>query len=98
MAAFLDAVDGYLDDTAEAMLNKVSAFFDLAAEELGFSGDMVAQARESLTGTIEAFFQRVDEALAQLKSQYAPAPEPPPVEAPADDVLTGEYQNTVATV
>lgn len=98
MAAFLDAVDGYLDDTAEAMLNKVSAFFDLAAEELGFSGDMVAQARESLTGTIEAFFQRVDEALAQLKSQYAPVTEPPPVEARADDVLTGEDQNTLAAV
>jgi len=105
MAAFLDAVDGYLDDTAEAMLSKVSAFFDLAAEELGFSGDMVAQARESLTGTIEAFFQRVDEALAQLRSQYAPATElpaeepvaPPPVEAPADDGLAGEDQYTLAT-
>ncbi len=72
MAAFFDAVDGYLGQAEEKLLAKVAEFFDLAAEELGFSGEMVDAAREQLLGTVESFFDRVDTAVEMLESRFAP--------------------------
>jgi len=75
MATFFDAVDSYLEDTEEAVLEKVTAFFDHAAEELGFSGAMVEQARAHLAGTIESFFGRADSAMAELETRFIPEPQ-----------------------
>ncbi len=81
MATFFDAVDSYLDDTEQAILEKVTAFFDQAAEELGFSGALVEQARAHLTDTIESFFDRVDTALAGMEIRFVPQ-----VEIPVPDI------------
>lgn len=80
MATFFDAVDGYLNDSEAAILDKVTAFFDQAAEELGFSGAMVEQARTQLTESIEGFFDRVDQAVAQLEAKFVPEASIPVIE------------------
>ncbi len=72
MATFFNAVDAYLDNAEDTLLDKVVGFFDKAAQELGFSGTMVDIAREHLTDTIESFFDRVDMAMAQIESQFVP--------------------------
>ncbi|MCD6249098.1 MAG: hypothetical protein J7J98_02040 [candidate division Zixibacteria bacterium] len=104
MTAFFDAVDAYLDDSEQAILDKVTAFFDAAAEDLGFSGAMVDQAREHLTGTIAGFFDRIETAMAGMESRFAPEistpiPEVIP-EPPANDPLKPadlEYSQALAT-
>ncbi|UCG62493.1 MAG: hypothetical protein JSV52_04190 [Candidatus Zixiibacteriota bacterium] len=72
MAAFFDAVDAYLDQAEEALLVKANEFLDLAAEELGYSQDMIAAARGHVTGTIKSFFDQVDDAVAGLESFFLP--------------------------
>jgi len=70
MGTFFDSVDAYLDKTEDSMMESVVAFFDAAAEELGFSGIMVDLAREHLTSTISNFFDNVETALSAVKSQF----------------------------
>ncbi len=70
MAAFFDAVDGYLDRAEEQLVDKVNQFFDMAAEELGMSEAMIDTGREHLLGAIDSFFSQVDEALAGMESQF----------------------------
>lgn len=77
MATFFDAVDGYLQETEQNLLDRVSQFFEQAAAELGFSEALVEQAQEHLVGTIESFFDRVDQAVQNLETRFMPeAPEP----------------------
>ncbi|MBU0983283.1 MAG: hypothetical protein KKA42_05405 [candidate division Zixibacteria bacterium] len=78
MATFFDAVDSYLGDTEQAVLDKVTSFFDQAAAELGFTGDQVAMARDQLTGTIERFFDRVQTAVAGMESKFVSQPQATP--------------------
>lgn len=77
MSAFFGAVDSYLGESEQAVLDKVTAFFDAAAEDLGFSGAMVEQARTHLTDTISGFFDRVETALAGMESRFVPQTEIP---------------------
>jgi len=97
MSTFFDAVDGYLADSEQGLLDKVTAFFNQAAEELGFSGAAVEMAREHLTGTIESFFDRVGAALDGIESKFVPTaeipetpevPEIPEVQAPVVEAGT----------
>jgi len=104
MTAFFDAVDAYLDDSEQAILDKVTAFFDAAAEDLGFSGAMVEQARTHLTDTISGFFDRVETAMAGMESRFAPQIETPipdvVPEPPADELLKPadlQYRQALAT-
>jgi hypothetical protein len=73
IGAFFDAVDAYLDGAEEQIIEKVNQFFDMAAEELGLSDDLVDFARDHLLGTIESFFDRVDNALADMESHFLPS-------------------------
>ncbi len=79
MATFFDAVDSYLGDTEQAVKDKVTAFFDEAAAELGFSGAEVQAARDHLTGTIERFFDRVEVAVSGMESKFVAQPPVEPV-------------------
>ncbi len=72
MASFFGAVDGYLNQAEQDLINRAGEFFDLATEELGFSGEIVQFAKENFVATISGFFDRVDTAIAELSSQYAP--------------------------
>jgi hypothetical protein len=82
MSAFFGAVDSYLGESEQAILDKVTAFFDAAAEALGFSGAMVEQARTHLTDTISGFFDRVETALAGMEARFVPQ-----VEIPIPEVI-----------
>jgi hypothetical protein len=71
MAAFFDAVEGYLAANKEQTAASVSAFFNEAATALGFSGtDMANYASANLTDTIDNFFERVSAAVADLRTLY----------------------------
>lgn len=74
MATFLDAVDAYLDDAEQGLLDKALGSFDQAAKELGFAGDTVDIARDHLTGSIESFFDRVDNALGDIRARFVGEP------------------------
>lgn len=94
MVAFFDAVDAYLNGAEEQIVDKVNQFFDMAAEELGLSGALVDQARDHLLGTIESFFNRVDNALADLESRFVPSDLVQPTLPIGDPkFLPAEYQN-----
>ena len=84
MATFFNAVDGYLDATEDKLVENVTAFFDAAAEELGFSGAQVDMAREHLTSTIENFFDKVDTALAGVQTKFQPPTPAPTPTMPAN--------------
>ncbi|MEA2030690.1 MAG: hypothetical protein U9N55_03730 [candidate division Zixibacteria bacterium] len=73
MSTFFDAVDTYLNNAEDKLLDKTISSFEQAAEELGFSGQMVDITREHLTDSIEGFFDRVDTALGKMQSQFAPS-------------------------
>jgi hypothetical protein len=70
MATFFDAVDSYLNGAETKLTQNVASFFDKAAAELGFSGELVDAAREHLTGTIGQFFDRVQTALASVEAKF----------------------------
>ena len=74
MATFLDAVDAYLDDAEQGLLDKALASFDQAVKELGFTGDTVDIARNHLNDSIESFFGRVDTALGDIRARFVGEP------------------------
>ncbi|RKX18739.1 MAG: hypothetical protein DRP35_08815 [Candidatus Zixiibacteriota bacterium] len=59
----------------------------MAVEELGFSGALVNTAKDSFVGSIESFFNRVDNAIETVQDVYVPQTENPVPE------LTPEYFN-----
>ena len=73
MATFFDAVDQYLAQAEETLTANATASFDMAAEELGFSGQLVDTARDKFVSTIGSFFDRVDAAIDGLESMFAPS-------------------------
>jgi len=70
MTSFFDIVDNYLDNAETELLENVSAFFDMATKELGFSTELVDVARDNLVNTVEGFFDRVDMAVDGLESRF----------------------------
>ena len=91
MAAFFDAVEGYLSTNHEQTSESVTAFFGQAASALGFSGTQVAEfAETNLTNTVDNFFERVSSAVSELRALHLGEPPPEPVsptvfvEIPAD--------------
>lgn len=91
MAAFFDAVEGFLSANKNQTMETVTAFFGQAAEALGFSGTAVAEfAETNLTNTIDSFFDKVSAAVSNLRTFYlgeaAPVevPQPAVAEIPAD--------------
>ncbi|MBU8934952.1 MAG: hypothetical protein KOO62_13280 [candidate division Zixibacteria bacterium] len=86
MATFFDSVDAYLNQAEEQLLAKTVGAFEQAAEELGFTGAMVDVARDHLTDSIESFFGRVDTAMSDIRSQFAPGTIPQP-EIPTQEPL-----------
>jgi len=94
IGAFFDAVDAYLDGAEEQIIEKVNQFFDMAAEELGLSGALVDFARDHLLETVESFFNRVDNALADMKSHFVPSDlVQPTLPVGEPELLPAEYEN-----
>jgi len=75
MAAFFGTVDQYLAQAEQTLTANAGQSFDMAAEELGFTGGLVDSAKDNLLGTIESFFDRVDNALAGLESFFVGSPD-----------------------
>lgn len=71
LAGFFEATEGYLDAAEQNLTAKAGEYFDMAAEELGFDGELVDMAREQLVGTVTRFFDRVDAAVDQLQGYYS---------------------------
>ncbi|MBN1212414.1 MAG: hypothetical protein JXA92_07535 [candidate division Zixibacteria bacterium] len=72
MATFFDAVEDYLTRTEDKLTAEVESFFQSAAAELGFTGELVETAASQLTGAIESFFNRVTGAVQKLESKLVP--------------------------
>ena len=75
MSTFFDAVDSYLNQAEIDLIAKANEYFDMAVEELGFSGALVDTAKESFVGSIESFFNRVDNAIETVQDVYIPQTE-----------------------
>lgn len=88
MAEFFNAVESYLDGSQQMLTERAAAYFDAAAEELGFSEDLIAIAKDQYLGTIDSFFDRVDESIRSLKSHFVAEPEPA-------DILTTDAGGTL---
>lgn len=76
MATFFNTVDQYLNEAHDQLISVATESFDTAAAELGFSGEMVDAARDTFVGTIDSFFQRVDNAIAGLEARFLPTDVP----------------------
>ncbi|MDD3731617.1 MAG: hypothetical protein PHU88_04500 [candidate division Zixibacteria bacterium] len=72
MAVFFDAVESYLNQTEEKLTANIDSFFNAAASELGFSGDLVTAASSQLRTVIENFFDWVTAAVTSLESKLMP--------------------------
>lgn len=76
MGTFFDAVDSYLDDAEGNLMDKVTAFFDMAAEQLGFDDATAQVARDHLTDSIGSFFDRIESEVDQMQSKFLGSTEP----------------------
>lgn len=76
MSSFFDAVDSYLTDSEAALTDKITQFFQQAATELGFSEDQIAAVTDHLTDTIAGFFDKVQAAVDQVQTAFAPSVSP----------------------
>ncbi len=99
MGVFFDAVESYLNNAEQNLLQSAGQAFDMAASELGFSGDLVTQAKSGITDSIESFFGKVETAVAAIRSRFVTAPpvEPtsivsPSVSLPADYLAPASSQ------
>ena len=103
MGLFFDAVDSYLNNAEQNLLQSAGQAFDTAASELGFTGDVVTQSKSGITNSIESFFGKVETAVAAMRSRFVtahpaapvqttPAPTPLPTDytAPASSQLTNQ--------
>jgi hypothetical protein len=100
MATFFDAVDSYLDGAEEKTLASVSGLLEEAALALGFSEETMAVARDQLTGVVESFFDRVDDAVgmvADLVDSGTAVQSVPESEAPVPADLEIEPARVVTT-
>ncbi len=88
MATFFNAVEQYLDGAEDKLVANAIEAFDLAAAELGFSGELVDVAKEQFVATIESFFDRVDLAVSDIRTQFVSENSDPI--APEIDVETPE--------
>jgi len=87
MTAFFDAVEAYLDGSEARIMAQTEQFFDQAASDLGFEGALVEAAKAQLTGSIESFFGRVEDAIATLSARYeSPAELPVEPSVPAQTI------------
>lgn len=76
MAAFFDAVDQYLDQSERTISDQTYAKFQMAANELGFKGELVDSARDKLVSTVERFFDRIEIAMNELEARILPGETP----------------------
>ncbi|MEA1981513.1 MAG: hypothetical protein U9N54_11160 [candidate division Zixibacteria bacterium] len=91
MSTFFDAVDTYLNQSEKDLIAKANEYFDMAVEELGFSGAMVDTAKESFVSSIESFFNRVDNAIETVQDVYVPQTENPAPELSPEYFNPAEY-------
>lgn len=76
---FFDIVQGYLDQTEDKVMEKINYFFDQLSSQLGIDSADLDQSREQTLETARAFFEKVDNVLADVKTKYVSA-DPPPVQ------------------
>lgn len=105
MATFFNAVDDYLAGAEQAMLEKAGMFFDQAASELGFEGEMTQFARDQIIGSVQSFFDRVESAVSSLAARYTvtappdqPAVEPATIEPKMVDPAVADETTELAAV
>jgi len=83
MATFFDTVDQYLASAEADLTAKAEEFYTMAVEQLGFAEETVGMVRDQLIGSIESFFNRVDEAVNMLSSKFVT----PEISTPEVDVI-----------
>jgi hypothetical protein len=82
---FFEAVQSYLDGAEDKLIEKIDAFFENLAAEMGVDTSFLDGARESLISSVDSFFDRVDQAVGSIEGRYIESPEEPePIEPPGD--------------
>ncbi len=82
---FFETVQSYLDGAEDKLIEKIDAFFQNLADQMGVDTGFLESARESLISSVGAFFEKVDQAVSSIESRYLASPEEPEqVEPPAD--------------
>jgi hypothetical protein len=66
LGVFFDAVESYLEGFESDLKANVDRFFDQIETMSGFSPDVIDAARESFTGAIDGFFDRVSHVMGGL--------------------------------
>ncbi|HWR82821.1 MAG TPA: hypothetical protein VN285_05935 [Candidatus Deferrimicrobium sp.] len=98
MAAFFDAVDAYLEGAEAQIIERVQQFFDMAAENAGFTSGLAEETYNHLVQSIESFFNQVDESLASLQSRFAlPETVQPTLPINEPTVLPAEFYEPAVT-
>lgn len=83
---FFDTVQSYLDGAEDKLIEKIDAFFENLADQMGVDTGFLESARESLVSSVGAFFEKVDQAISSVESHYLVSPEEPEQIEPPPDV------------
>lgn len=74
---FFETVESYLDGAEDKLIEKINAFFDNLASEMGIDSEILNAAKETMVSSISNFFDQVEQAINLVQSRYiAPQPEP----------------------
>lgn len=71
LAVFFDAVESYLEGFESDLKANVDTFFDQIEQMSGFSPDVIDTARDSFTGAIDSFFDRVSQVMDSLSGNVS---------------------------
>ena len=67
---FFDTVDQYLSGAEDKLIAKVEDFMNNLASEMGISSDSLDSLKDSLVNNIRGFFDKVDQAISSVKTNY----------------------------
>lgn len=88
---FFDTVGTYLDGAEEKLIDKIDGFMSSLASEMGIDSSFLSGAKDSMVSNIRSFFDRVDQAISTVQTNYIPQqPQPETIAPPQNPELSPE--------